>query len=120
MLIAENDIETRIAGTAQQIEKMKAKYGQSPFTVAVSAFTGGYCGGILIEWNYVLTAAHCLDGDGQTIPKHTEVKAGIIKLSDDPNEQKQIVKPDEKHVIFHENYKRYPKDLGSFDLGTSN
>ena len=58
----------------------------------------------MIEWNYVLTAAHCINQQSTSLPgwgKDVVVNAGIIQIQGDRDEQKQTVTKDKAHIIMH-------------------
>ena len=103
----DNKVEDRIHADTWEIGDMKAKYGDRPYQVFVTnERENALCGGVLLEMNYVLTAAHCINGDENAIPKNKKVlvKAGIIKNRRDPYEQKQLVTMDGSHIKFNPNW----------------
>ena len=68
---------------------------------------------------HVLTAAHCINGHGASIPEGKEyvVKTGIVKKRNDPYEQKQSVTLDSNHIIFNPGWSGKTVREGSADLG---
>ena len=110
-------VEVRIHADPDDIEGMKAKYGDRPYQVFVTNSDGFMtCGGVLLEWNYVLTAAHCIKNK-YVSGKEYVVKAGIIKKRNDPYEQKQSVTLDSNHIIFNPGWSGKTFREGSADLG---
>jgi len=96
----ESEVLDRIHADEHEIHGMKANYGDRPFQVFVTNKWGSsLCGGALIEWNWVLTAGHCVNGEGATIPDGRDIviKAGIINRVNDPALQKQTVQKKNVH-----------------------
>ena len=83
-------IATSVAQPVQAIVGgQDAKLGEFPFLVALVDATDGtqFCGGSVINEQWVLTAAHCFFSDDNptvqnTFAQDVQVKAGIISLSD--------------------------------------
>lgn len=101
LLMANDDISTRIVGGVDSIE------GKWPWVVSVNA--GGFvCGGSLINSNTVLTAAHCLFNSGIPILS-SAVKVGEYdKKSTPATATTNII-----NISVHENYD--PSDNASGD-----
>ncbi|XP_076301532.1 chymotrypsin-2-like [Lasioglossum baleicum] len=74
-----------------------AKEGDIPYQVSLQNKGSDFhfCGGSVLSENYVITAAHCVEGKN---PSGIKVVAGTINLSK-PNVERDIVK-----IITHENY----------------
>jgi hypothetical protein len=75
----------------QIVGGVPAGSGEYPWQAAIIAATesnpqaGQFCGGSLIDPEWVLTAAHCVVSSGLTQnPANIEVVLGILKLSDGP------------------------------------
>lgn len=64
----------------------------------VSAYYGQFCGGSYIGGNYILTAAHCLDGKG---PDDLDVVVGIHQLSQEGSQGARI---SVEHIYIHPDY----------------
>ena len=94
------DTQSRIIGGS------KADSNRYPYTVALTT-TGSnfFCGGSLIAPDMVLTAAHCLRGEGISY----KVAVGKAHLTKDDGEVIRVVK-EIKHP-------QYTRSTDSFDLG---
>ena len=94
------DTQSRIIGGS------KADSNRYPYTVALTT-TGSnfFCGGSLIAPDMVLTAAHCLRGEGISY----KVAVGKVHLTKDDGEVIRVVK-EIKHP-------QYTRSTDSFDLG---
>jgi secreted trypsin-like serine protease len=90
--------------------------GSYPWQVAlVSSGAGSYwsrqfCGGSLIQTNWVLTAAHCVDGG--TLPSSLNIVAGIHDLTSPAGSQELTV----SQIIIHENYSFPDYDIALLKL----
>lgn len=89
--------QSKIVGGADAVD------GDYPWMVALvkknqpSAFDGQFCGGSLIDENWVLTAAHCVESMSA---KDLEVWVGIHDLNDTAGAERRDI----KGVYIHENY----------------
>ncbi|XP_076647194.1 trypsin-1-like [Halictus rubicundus] len=74
-----------------------AKEGEIPYQVSLQNIDSSFhfCGGSVLNENYVITASHCVDGRD---PSGIKVVAGTINLSK-PNVERNVVK-----IIMHEQY----------------
>lgn len=79
--------------------------GAYPWMVALvyngstDLYAGQFCGGSLIDQNWVLTAAHCVDGRS---PSFLEIWAGVWDLDNPGSAQRRDVKA----IYVHPGYKR--------------
>lgn len=117
VLNEENDARDRIHADPGEKDGMKARYGQRPFQVHVSDNDFNYnCGGVLIERNYVLTAAHCIS-EGTWLPSGgITVRAGLLNIKNDKHEQKQDITMDTEHVIINKGWRNVLGRDGSADI----
>ncbi len=87
---------------------MDAKEGQVPFIVSLRKYGQHFCGGSLVKDNWVLTAAHCIEGGGD--PDH--ILLGSLKSDEAHNAQKiNIAK-----VFVHPNYNKSTASGSDFAL----
>lgn len=93
-----NDFHATIVGGSEAV------VGEFPFIVSLQNSSGHFCGASLIKKNWVLTAAHCVEGSS---PKKV-----AIGLHDQKNVAKaEVIKP--KKVIKHP---QYDADSSDFDF----
>ncbi|KAK7792875.1 hypothetical protein R5R35_000429 [Gryllus longicercus] len=86
-----------------------AKLGDYPYIVSIREDGNHFCGGALITWRWILTAAHCLcDAE---ISGHLTVQAGFI-YQDAPGSCSQ-----EKDVVQRICHANYTPDLTDNDIG---
>lgn len=93
------DFQTKIVGGVQ------AQEGEFPYIVSLqTSYTGHFCGGTLVKKNWVLTAAHCVDG--------TPIKSVAVGLLDQ-RQSFQAENLQAKRVIVHP---QYHDRSGDFDF----
>jgi hypothetical protein len=102
---AEPSLEIQIVGG------QTAGPGEYPWQVALVAagfanpLNGQFCGGSLIDDEWVLTAAHCVVESGQvTGPAEIDVVVGINNLSDGPTSGSQGQRIDVAEILVHPDY----------------
>lgn len=102
-------IQTTTAATPRIINGTRAKAGQWPWMVAIvnsdslSPLEGQFCAGTLIHPAWVLTSAHCTDGE--TV-QSIKVLLGTDTLSDDKNGEIIAI----KQIIKHPDYDSDPEN----------
>jgi hypothetical protein len=97
----------------------EAEPGEWPWQVALihaggDPFYDQFCGGSLIERDWVLTAAHCASGSG---PNDIEVLAGIHNLSNPESSHQRLSL---SQIVVHPNYNSstFDNDLALLRLAT--
>lgn len=83
------------------------------FKALLLYYNSPYCGGIIIEKKYVLTAGHCsFIGNDKVSPSEVKVVVGNLNITD-----QKIVK-NVKNIIVHEDYnmKNFDNDLAIFEV----
>jgi len=76
--------------------------GELPFQISMRVGSGHYCGGSIIDKQWVLTAAHCVPSTGN--PSRHDVLAGSNRLNDLQNG----TRVDVAQIIIHPNYTYVP------------
>ncbi|XP_043645640.1 prostasin [Drosophila teissieri] len=99
-----NHIEPKIVGG------QNAKIGNSAWTAAVYNATHFICGGTLIHKRFVLTAAHCIDGQ-----EYLSVRLGAYNISE-PMDRKVVIKAI-MHTLFNRTIS-YENDIGLLKLSS--
>ncbi len=85
--------------TSGIIGGQNANRNEYPWQVSLTSRSGNgrpFCGGILITYQHVLTAAHCTDRES---PGSFRVEVGTLNWASDPNNYKQV-----QYVSNHPNY----------------
>lgn len=102
-------VQATIAATPRIINGTRAKAGQWPWMVAIfnseslSPFKGQFCAGSLIHPSWVLTSAHCTEGETVNSIK---VLLGRDTLSDETTGEISEI----KQIIIHPDYDYHPKN----------
>ncbi|XP_063707215.1 brachyurin-like [Culicoides brevitarsis] len=91
----------RAPANSRIVGGLEAREGQFPYQAALFVSTSQgtfFCGGSLVNNDYVLTAAHCVD-----IADSVEVVLGAHNIRENEQSQKKFVVPKE-NIKFHENW----------------
>lgn len=79
------DIGSELDGTDKIVGGRDAVAGEFPWQISLQSNSGShFCGGSILDANYILTASHCVDGSS---PSSMRVVAGILRRSDSSSGQ---------------------------------
>ena len=98
----------KIQFTQKIVGGINAQQGEVPFIVSLRKYGEHFCGGSLIKDNWVLTAAHCVEGGGN--PDY--ILMGSLKSNETYDSQKLSV----AKVIMHPNYNKHTTSGSDFAL----
>lgn len=106
-MVEEFDARTAVSKTTRIVGGIEAEEGEWPWMVALismgqRAYEGQFCGGSLIGSQWVITAAHCTEGQN---PEDIEVLIGAHHLSDDEGQRFRV-----DRIIQHPNYDPFIMD----------
>ncbi len=107
-------VQTSLLATPRVVNGIQAKADDWPWMVAIfskgkSPINGQFCGGALIHPSWVLTAAHCMDGETKY---SIEVFLGATELKD--QEKGEIIGIE--RIIQHPDYDGQPPKSPPFDI----
>uniref|UniRef100_A0A8C6TTG7 Transmembrane serine protease 13b n=1 Tax=Neogobius melanostomus TaxID=47308 RepID=A0A8C6TTG7_9GOBI len=90
--------------TSRIIGGEPSKLGEWPWQVSLHYKGAHVCGGVLISKNFVLSAAHCMPSDDESVASNWEVYVGAVSLNSLPAPHKV------KRIILNENYDSVSND----------
>lgn len=107
MVVKEFSARAAAATTPRIVGGIEAKEGAWPWMVALvyagrDSHKGQFCGGALIDEQWIVTAAHCTEG---LAPEEMEVVLNTNNLADNSGERFTV-----NRIIEHENYNPYTND----------